>query len=242
MKEIFKKTLQSFGLSIQRYPKFRSLPYYLKALQIQTTFDAGANEGGFGQQLRACGYRGKIISFEPVGSVFMRLKTTSSKDPLWECHNIALGEITCSKTINVANSSLFSSILTPGSEIQSYTEGAKLARQEKIQVQRLDEWIQDKKPPAHNWLLKSDTQGYEKNILAGAENTLPQITALLLELPVIPLYQTQATLCEITPWLKSKGFAFRDVIEVNIDLNKGDILEMDCLFVNYDKVSLLGKS
>lgn len=50
--------------------RVRDLFDFLDTRSIDVVLDVGANIGQFGQSLRAGGYRGKIVSFEPVKAAF----------------------------------------------------------------------------------------------------------------------------------------------------------------------------
>jgi FkbM family methyltransferase len=57
---------------------------------INMVLDIGANEGQYGKSLRdTIGFKGRMVSFEPLHDAFGLLKQTIAGDPLWECHNIA---------------------------------------------------------------------------------------------------------------------------------------------------------
>src|SRR4051812_45614795 len=59
-------------------------------LKVDLVIDVGANEGQFARRLRSF-YHGKIISFEPVSSVFKRLSEWAASDPDWSVYKMALG-------------------------------------------------------------------------------------------------------------------------------------------------------
>src|SRR5215210_642812 len=84
---------------------------FLEARSIDLVFDVGANDGHFGLWLRECGYRGRIVSFEPIRAVFDLLKARADEDGDWEAHPVALGERPGKAVINVAELSVFSSLL-----------------------------------------------------------------------------------------------------------------------------------
>src|ERR1035437_5383555 len=53
--------------------------------------DVGARIGEFGLWARRNGYRGRIISFEPVSSNYEALARRASGDGRWDVYNYALG-------------------------------------------------------------------------------------------------------------------------------------------------------
>ncbi len=78
---------------------------------ITTVLDVGANVGQFAELLRLMGYRGKIISFEPLRAAYQELAAKAAADGNWEAHNFALGMQCGHATINVSNYSVLSSLL-----------------------------------------------------------------------------------------------------------------------------------
>ena len=82
--------------------------------------DVGANSGQYGLFLREIGYKGYIVSFEPVASVFEKLKEICEQDDKWFCYDFALGEKTEDKIINVYESTVFSSFLAGRRRVQRW--------------------------------------------------------------------------------------------------------------------------
>ena len=46
--------------------------------------DIGANEGQFGEELRAGGYKGGMVSFEPMADAHNKLLLRSRSDTQWQ--------------------------------------------------------------------------------------------------------------------------------------------------------------
>jgi FkbM family methyltransferase len=67
--------------------------------------DVGANSGQYAGGLRAAGYRGRIVSFEPLSEPYGQLAAASSKDADWDCRQLALGRRPGTTTINVSEDS-----------------------------------------------------------------------------------------------------------------------------------------
>ena len=93
---------------------------------IDVVLDVGANVGQFGASLRAQGYRGKIVSYEPISTVYQTLAATTATDLEWEINNFALGLKTEYVTINVSRSSEFSSILPSTCAAMKYNDAAAI--------------------------------------------------------------------------------------------------------------------
>src|SRR4030067_262167 len=85
---IIKQVLRRAGIEARRYGVQTSpdaqLGRILEYLGIDLVFDIGAHEGQYAKGLRALGYHGRIVSFEPQETVYKRLIETSRGDPSWE--------------------------------------------------------------------------------------------------------------------------------------------------------------
>ena len=85
----------SRGLLVMRYSESNYLtPHLTKAIntfQIDTVIDVGANLGQTVDELRASGFDGKIVSFEPTPGLFRALVAKHGSDPGWTGHQLALG-------------------------------------------------------------------------------------------------------------------------------------------------------
>jgi hypothetical protein len=72
MKALIKQFFRILGLEASRYHSFNLAPAQLaktlKLVDINVIFDVGVNDGQFARKMRQHGYRGKIISFEPLTS------------------------------------------------------------------------------------------------------------------------------------------------------------------------------
>lgn len=70
-----------------------------------------------------------------------------------------------------------------------------------IQVSRLDDaLVALNRPIGAKTLLKLDVQGYEEHVLRGAEQTLRQVGALIIEVNIGPMFEGQAeflALCQL---------------------------------------------
>ena len=78
--------------------------------------------------------------------------------------------------------------------------------------------------------LKLDTQGYEKNILNGATESLKNIKGVQIELALKPTYNEQPNFKEIFNILEEAGFTLYSIEEGFEDENSGRLLEVDAIF------------
>jgi hypothetical protein len=77
----------------------------LSRLKVNCVIDVGAHFGEFGNYLRVLGYRGRIVSFEPVSKSFSVLAQRATADRDWHTYNRALGANPGRLRIRIAKSS-----------------------------------------------------------------------------------------------------------------------------------------
>jgi FkbM family methyltransferase len=228
MKRFIRRSLKHFGLEIRRIETTRTLMGFVTDRDIDVVLDVGANAGQFGSSLRAQGYRGKIVSYEPISTVYQMLSATTATDLEWEINNFALGLKTGYVTINVSRSSEFSSILPSTCAAMKYNDAAAIIRTELIEVRKLDDVFPN---ISRNALLKIDTQGYERQVLEGGRSLLPQLKGVLMELPIVHLYQGTWQFHEAIEFMADAGFVPAQIHPVNFhSTDRVSLIEVDCLF------------
>jgi FkbM family methyltransferase len=239
MKRFIQRSFRRFGIEIRRtrtawHPgEDRDLLDFIADRGIDTVLDVGANVGQFGELLRTKGYRGKIVSFEPISSEHRTLAAIAAADGNWQTNNFALGAKAGSATINVADVSVFSSILPSTIAAANYDCNVAVSRTEIIDVRTLDEVCPDL---PGNVLLKIDTQGYERQVLEGARHTLPGFKGVLLELPIVHLYEGTWQFHEAIAFMAEAGFIPAQIHPVNYhSVDPVSLIEVDCLFRPRDR-------
>lgn len=85
-------------------------------------------------------------------------------------------------------------------------------RTEMRQLRRLDSVLKDVQAPA---FLKIDAQGYELEILEGAEGLLPAVDAILLEISIIEINRGAPLLHDVVSVMKRLGFVTYDILEIH---------------------------
>ena len=238
MKKFIKGALRKTGLQIKKYPDhdLKRRCKLMSKLNIEIVFDIGANTGQYSSDLRRLGYSNRIISFEPLKSAFDQLRNKSSKDDYWSVHNYALGNENCINTINVAGNSQSSSILEMLPSHFESAPGSQYIDKQEIEIKRLDTVFDTFDIDREKIMLKIDTQGFEKNVLDGASKVLDKISLIQLEMSIIHLYENETPFMEMISYLDEKGFQLVSLENGFSDINTGQLLQVDGIFVN--KLSL----
>lgn len=227
--------LKRNGAELVRFPisELKRRKSLLSYHEINKVFDIGANVGQYSLDIRALGYIGEIISFEPIKEVFRTLEEKAKKDSKWDCENFALGDFDGETEINIAgNHAASSSILEMLPSHEESAPQSKYIGTEKIVVKQLDSVLQNYCKKGDNIYMKIDAQGYEKNILDGALVSLDQIRVLQIELSLIPLYKDSIDYIGMIEFLKTKNFVLYGIEPGFSDHESGRLLQCDGVFVN----------
>jgi len=202
----------------------------LRHYEIDLILDVGANEGQFGSWARAVGYEGRIVSYEPVSTAFDVLTKRIAKDPTWTAERLAIGERVGELAINVSQNSVYSSARARSALLEANDESSSIVRTEIVAVRTIDSLLAETVRPGERVLIKIDTQGFEREVIAGAVASLPKITGLMLELSFRKLYEGEASIDEIVATLAGHGFALVSLQPLAINLKYGKLYEADGMF------------
>ena len=108
---------------------------------------------------------------------------------------------------------------------------SKYIGKEEIVVKRLDSIIHELINPDEEIYFKIDTQGYEKKILDGAEQTLHNIRVIQLEMSLVELYRRSMLIYDMIPYMESKGFFLSSIERVFYDPKSTRLLQVDGIFI-----------
>lgn len=231
-KDAVRALLRRRGYDLVRHP----LRAMLARRGIDTVLDVGAHEGGYGRELRAMGYRGRVVSFEPLAASHAALAAAAADDPLWTTHAVALGAATGTGTLHVGIETATSSLLPVLGQTVAIEPEAATTHHEDVVVRTLDALfgtvVANSSGPV---LLKIDTQGSEGAVLDGAAATLartdtPRIDALQVEVSFAPLYAGQPLAGEIIERLRGAGFGLVGFEHGFIDPATHRLLQADAFF------------
>jgi FkbM family methyltransferase len=236
MKKNVKRIIRSLGWELHRLSPATDASYQLKASLDQVganvVFDIGANVGQFGQEIRSAGYRGKIVSFEPLTQAHVKLISNASLDTAWIVHpRAAVGDRDGSVEINIAGNSVSSSILPMLDSHSSAESSSAYVGQERTPLVMLDTVAGQYLDTESKLFLKIDTQGFEWQVLDGASETLKLSLGVLLEMSFVPLYDHQPLWLELVNRMESSGFTLWAIQRGFTDKATGRSLQCDGIFL-----------
>lgn len=215
-----------FGFDVARFDRGKLLAHH----GITVVFDIGANVGQYGAELRALGFRGKIVSCEPLRVGFERVARKAAGDPAWTALHLALGDEEGVRTINVSANLQSSSLLAMMPRHVTAAPHSAYERTEEVRLTRLDTIYDDHAGPDDRVFVKLDVQGYERFVLAGARRCMPRIRGMQLEMSLVPLYQGEATYTELIAEMTGHGLQLMSIEPVFRDPGSGQLLAIDGVF------------
>jgi FkbM family methyltransferase len=226
IKVLVRGLFRRFGFDVVRYDEKHFLERrrarVLSDLKVDLVADVGANSGQFGREIRAGGYRGSIVSFEPLPDAFAELVRRADRS--WTCHGVALGDEDGEAVLNRSENSWSSSLLQINDVHVGVAPEARYVGTEAVAVRTLDSFRL-----AGRIYLKVDAQGYEDRVLAGASETLESVVAVELELSLAPLYEGQVLWDMLLQRMTSDGFRVVGLSPELVD-SSGAILQVNAIF------------
>nr|WP_082691763.1 FkbM family methyltransferase [Mycobacterium sp. IS-1556] len=225
--------------ALSLYSERSSRRHFVKQLEsrhVNVVFDVGANAGQYAVGLRKAGYKGRIISFEPLSKPFKLLERRAAKDPLWDCRQCAIGDFDGTTSINVAgNAGLSSSVLPMLKSHQDAFPPANYIGTQEVPIYRLDSLTPELLSPSDVTFLKIDVQGFERQALAGSKSTVGErCVGMQLELSFVPLYEGSMLIRESLDLAYSFGFTLTELLPCFIDVRNGRMLQADGIFFGED--------
>jgi FkbM family methyltransferase len=233
VRDVARRVLHGAGVDLVRYDERHSADLrrhrILRERRIDVVVDVGANDGPYAIALRRAGFAGRIVSFEPGSSAFARLAERAAGDERWEAQRLAIGSRRGSATLRVTGNSSSSSLLALRElQVEAEPESAVVAT-ENVEVAVLDELAVVR--TGERAFLKLDVQGYELEVLRGADALLTSVQAVETELSLVPLYDGAPLLPEVVEHLLGRGFHLHGLEPVFWDPRDGAVLQLDGMFV-----------
>jgi FkbM family methyltransferase len=225
-------------LEVERALYAYLLPEHLVGLlahyRVNCVLDVGANRGQYARMLRRAGYRGQIVSFEPVPDLHAALVKASAADERWSVHQMALGRTDGSMHMNVVPGTM-SSLLSPSEYGTRRYSQLRDVHEVEVPVRRLDGLL-DTLPElqGRRLFLKMDTQGFDLEAFAGLGDRVEQVVGLQSEVALLTIYDDMPRLPEALPVYEAAGFGVTGFYPVTREWRTWRVLEFDCVMARAD--------
>jgi FkbM family methyltransferase len=233
-----RRVFGSLGYDIVRRPtegaapevEYHPLGTLIKAKKIDTVIDVGANVGQFGLKMRRRGFANLIISIEPLSGPFEKLQAVASSNGPWEVHKNASGDEDRVIEINIAGNTESSSVLPMCRVHEEAAPESRYVGTETVQMYTLDWQFRDRIGKMGRTFLKVDVQGFEAQVLSGAQRVVNDAVGVLLEASVIPMYEGSIVLEDVLHIMREKGFLLHHVEPSFYVRETQQLLQLDCAF------------
>jgi FkbM family methyltransferase len=196
-----------------------------KAVGINTIYDVGANIGTWTLLAKSILPEARIHAFEPLERLHTRFYATVAGVEDVTLHSVALGAENRTAAIHITDFVDASSLLTlnrGGQVAWNFKEVEEVA----TPLCRLDDFRKQQDLPSPD-LIKLDVQGYELEVLRGAEDSLTHAKAIIAEVSFERYYENQCLFHEIVRFLADRGLfiqAFSSTTPLGTSVGQTDVL------------------
>lgn len=193
-------------------------------------FDVGAACGEFTECVLAFQPWAIVHAFEPIGGLFQVLQQKFKDYPGIYCKNYAFGGENGQRSINVSNYPQASSFLESGSVLNDRVYGIDFSsvKKEMVRVKTAAGYARARSVDKIK-LLKLDVQGYEIEVLRGAEPILDRVEFIYAEAQFQELYKKGPMFDEVYGFLNTRGFELVRMTSFRAD-DDGKLMECDMIF------------
>lgn len=202
---------------------------------VDVVLDIGANTGQFGWLLRQrVGWRGPIVSFEPIPNTFAALVERIRGDPKWTGEQLAVASEAGTLTLNLWEQSpdLTSRLPPSGRHLDRLPALAQQPTATAVQAVTLESYLAGSDfASATSVFLKIDVQGMDLDVLRSGGTYLERTTLLQLEVPFSPIYENQPSAAELLNAAKQLGFSLAALLPVAFASDGVSVLDADAFFV-----------
>jgi FkbM family methyltransferase len=226
-----KNFVESRGFLVRRRDRIGGDPFIdmarLAGGNSPLIFDVGANVGQSIEKFRSLFADPVIHSFEPGLESFSILRSKYRGTPgIAALNNFGLGSRDETRELIENSISRMSSFLEPGRDCF----GAVVAREVR-EIRSLDSYSIER-GISHIDILKTDTQGFDLEVVKGSEKMIRghRIHLLLVELTFMQLYQNAPRVDELLKFILDRGLELISTYEVIHRNNRAG--ETDALFVD----------
>lgn len=207
------------------------LAHALAFHDVDLVLDIGANRGQYARRLRAHGYTGRIVSFEPLPELQAVLSAEAADDALWDIGTgVAFGDAAGEAVLERSAESDMSSFLPQSDALRGVSPSSAVLERVTVPIVRLEQvapdWLGDSRRP----FLKLDVQGYEARVLDGAAGLLPKLAGVQMELSLVECYRGERLWRDSVDWLEARGFGLALMLPGYYERKLGRQLQIDGVF------------
>jgi FkbM family methyltransferase len=231
-----RKSFLQLGYEIQKAdPDTSELVFVVDLLRrrdVDLVLDVGANVGRYVRALRRHGWRGPVVSFEPLPDAHAELERTARSDGNWTvAPRVAIGDAHGETVIHISGNSVSSSLLEMLPTHQTASPKSRYVADAPVTVERLDVAARDYVASARTLFLKLDVQGYEPQVLDGASGLLDKVAGIQCEVSLVPLYgKGQKLLVEMIALMESRGLQLYGLFPGFVHPESGQMLQAEACF------------
>lgn len=237
MRSPFRGISELFGYDLRPIRKSDRAEHILARMltnfPVDLCIDVGANQGQWATETRRSGFKGDIISCEPGAGAFAALHKASGNDPRWYIVPTALGAANTEAALKTfGGKGDLNSLREPAApEDAGAFKHIKVVGEETVEVRTLDAVLDEMGIASDRpMILKSDTQGYDLEVLLGAKQRLGQCIGLVLEMNCLRIYDGAPDHREMADFVYDAGFELYGISPVTRDKDTR-LIEYDGFFV-----------
>jgi FkbM family methyltransferase len=226
----------SIRLALKRHPfEYQSRWPDIEIFKLgrrDVVFDVGANVGDFTECVLAYQPWAVVHAFEPLPSAFAVLYRKFADYPEIYCNKTALGSTQSVLSLNVSSYEQASSFLPNGRVLDSGVYGIDftVANTIDVPVDTLANYTAQRGINRIK-LLKIDVQGFEIEVLKGAEPVIPYVDYIFAEAHFQEMYKGGPLFTDLFDFLNAKGHQLVRMTAFRLD-DDGKLMECDMIFKN----------
>jgi FkbM family methyltransferase len=170
--------------------------------QPRQVFDVGAYQGEFAECCLKIWPNTHVACFEALEHKVAELQQQASRNPKIQVFPGLLGSETREK-VALHQAETASSIL-----VEQIPQNFPVTH---YPMRTVDQIVEEHFAGCSPDLLKLDVQGYELEVLKGAEKSLPGMQAILAELSLLDIHQNVPLLADVITWLNDRDWVAYDI-------------------------------
>jgi FkbM family methyltransferase len=208
------------------------LRQFFDHFSVDCVFDVGANGGQYATMLRErVGYRGFVVSFEPIPQLARELRDLARHDPKWFVEEAALDRAAGTAHFNVSAVSQFSSLhRSERAEVDLFDKDVAVVDRIEVTTTTLADELAKYRARLgfERPFLKMDTQGHDLAVAEGAGPALREFVGLQSELAIKRIYDGAPSYEEALHFYGTHGFELSAFVPNNTG-HFPRLIEIDCI-------------